>query len=101
LLDAQVNADRAGGQRIYTAGGGPRNAMSLAQLNAWCDARFAPQVPESDPRPRPYDIPWLIMDNCDAQRSFGWRVEVSLEEILTEIAGHAERHPDWLEISGL
>jgi len=75
--------------------------MSLAQLNAWCDARFGPHAPLSDLRPRLYDIPWLVMDNCDAQRSFGWRVEVSLEKILTEIAGHAERHPDWLEISGL
>jgi hypothetical protein len=28
-------------------------------------------------------------------------VEVSLEKLLTEIAGHAERNPDWLETSGL
>jgi CDP-paratose 2-epimerase len=101
LLDAQMNTERVGGQRIYTAGGGPQNAMSLAQLNAWCDGRFGPHAPQSDLRPRLYDIPWLVMDNCDAQRSFGWRVNVSLEKLLTEIAGHAEGHPDWLEISGL
>ena len=101
LLDAQMSSQRSDGQRIYSAGGGPQNAMSLAQLNAWCDARFGPHAPESDPQPRPYDIPWLIMDNCDAQRSFGWRVEISLEKLLSEIAGHAERNPDWLEKSGL
>ena len=101
LLDAQMSANRSDGQRIYTAGGGPQNTMSLAQLNAWCDARFDPHAPQSDVRPRIYDIPWLVMDNCDAQRSFGWSVEVSLEKLLTEIAGHAERHSDWLEISGL
>lgn len=101
LLDAQMRANRSDGQRIYTAGGGLRNAMSLAQLNAWCDARFVPHAPESDPRPRPYDIPWLIMDSCDAQRAFGWRLEVSIDALLGEIAGHAERNPDWLEKSGL
>ena len=101
LLDAQMNSDRSGGQRIYAAGGGPQNAMSLAQLNAWCDSRFGSHDPQSDTRPRPYDIPWLIMDNCDAQRAFGWRLEVSLESLLAEIAGHAQRNPDWLEKSGL
>lgn len=101
LLDAQMRANRSGGQRVYTAGGGPPNAMSLAQLNAWCDARFGVHVPEADSRLRPYDIPWLVMDSCDAQRGFGWRVQVSIDTILTEIAEHAERNPDWLEKSGL
>jgi CDP-paratose 2-epimerase len=101
LLDAQMNTNRSGGQRIYTVGGGPKNAMSLAELNAWCDARFGPHAPQSDPRPRPYDIPWLIMDNCDAQRTFRWQPEIPIETLLAEIAGHAELNPDWLEKSGL
>jgi CDP-paratose 2-epimerase len=101
LLDAQMNAGSSARQRIYTAGGGRANAMSLAQLNAWCDARFGAHVPQVDPRPRPYDIPWLVMDNCDAQRAFGWRVEVPIESLLNDIAQHAERNPDWLEKSGL
>ncbi len=101
LVDTQMDANHAAGQRIFTAGGGPNNALSLAQLNAWCDARFGQHTPQSDPRPRTYDIPWLIMDNCDAQRTFGWRVEVSIDTLLSEIAEHAERNPDWLEKSGL
>lgn len=101
LLDVQMSDPRSGGQRVYTAGGGPANAMSLAQLNAWCDARFGPHTPEPDTQPRPYDIPWLVMDNCDALRSFGWRVEVSTATLLDEIAEHARRNPDWLEKSGL
>lgn len=101
LLDVQMQTNRAAGQRVYTAGGGPENAMSLAQLNAWCDGRFGPHSPEADPQPRRYDIPWLVMDNCDARRTFGWRVEVSVDKLLSEIAGHAESNPDWLEKSGL
>lgn len=101
LLDAQISTNHKAGQRIYVAGGGPQNAMSLAQLNAWCDARFGPHSPQPDSRPRPYDIPWQIMDHCDAQRTFGWSVGVSLDMLLGEIADHAERNPDWLERSGL
>lgn len=101
LLQQQMQAERNGGRRIYTVGGGPANAMSLCQLNTWCDTRFGGHKPSSDLRPRPYDIPWVIMDNSDAQRDFGWSPSVSLVETLTEIAEHAEQHPDWLERSGL
>jgi CDP-paratose 2-epimerase len=101
LLDAQMNTPRKDGRRVYVAGGGVRNAMSLAQLTAWCDARFAPHAPQPDPRPRPYDIPWMAMDGRDAAADFGWRVEMSIGELLEGIAGHAERHPEWLETSGL
>ncbi len=99
LADAQMNCDRSGGQRIYCAGGGRANAISLAQLTAWCDRRFGPYAPTADTRPRPYDIPWVVMDSSDAERDFGWRVEFPLASILEEIAQHAERNPDWLERS--
>lgn len=101
LLDAQMRTERSGGQRIYTTGGGPENAMSLAELTTWCDARFGAHAPQADPRPRIYDIPWMVMDNSDAERDFGWRLEISIENILDQIARHAERNPDWLERSSL
>jgi CDP-paratose 2-epimerase len=100
LLTAQMKTSRSGGQRVYTAGGGPANTMSLAQLNSWCDERFGRHSPAIDPQPRPYDIPWAVMDNRDAARDFQWSVETPLPAILDEIATHAENHPDWLEVSG-
>jgi CDP-paratose 2-epimerase len=101
LLDSEMHCSRDGGQRLYTAGGGRHNAISLANLNAWCDTRFGTHRPESDRRPRTYDIPWLIMDSRDSQRDWRWSPEMALEDIFNEIAGHAESHPDWLERSGL
>ena len=100
LLDTQMRTERTGGRRIYNVGGGVRNAMSLAQLTAWCDARFGRHAPESDLRERPYDIPWMAMDSRLAEDDFGWSVETPLEELLEEIACHAEQHPEWLERSG-
>lgn len=101
LLDAQMGAARAGGERIYTAGGGPGNAVSLAQLTDWCDRRFGPHRPASDPAPRPFDVPWVAMDNSRAEEDFGWSVETPIGDILEEIATHAAGHPGWLERCGL
>lgn len=101
LFDAQMAAGRTGGQRVYTAGGSRENAMSLSQLNSWCDARFGSFSPQADPAARPYDIPWVVMDSSDAERDFGWRVRIPLAELLEDIAQHAEANPDWLERSGL
>jgi len=101
LLLAQMETGRSGGQRVYTAGGGKSNAFSLTGLTAWCDARFRPLQPEADLRPRPFDVPWVVMDSSDARRDFGWRPETSMSCIFEQIAIHAENHPDWLERSGL
>jgi CDP-paratose 2-epimerase len=101
LLLAQMRCERRGGQRIYTVGGGPSNAMSLAQLTAWCDARFGSHAPSIDTTPRVYDIPWVAMDNTLAVRDFNWRIELPLPAILEGIAEHARQHPDWLEISNV
>lgn len=100
LLAQQMRAAPINGRRLYTAGGGPANAMSLSQLNGWCDAQFGPHAPASDRNPRPYDIPWVVMDNRDARRDFGWSPTVSLGDTLGQIAAHARQHPDWLERSG-
>jgi CDP-paratose 2-epimerase len=100
LLDAQMQTGRADGGRLYVAGGGPVNAMSLAQLTHWCDARFGEHAPQPDPRPRPYDIPWIVMDSSDAGRDFGWAPRIAMPELLENIARHAEQHPEWLDVSG-
>jgi CDP-paratose 2-epimerase len=101
LLIAQMRTSRGNAQRVYTAGGGPANTMSLAQLTAWCDERFGPHAPSADPAPRPYDVPWVAMDNTAAARDFGWRIETPLPEILEGIGRHARGHPEWLELSGV
>jgi len=99
LLIAQMRTSRRNGPRVYIAGGGPGNTMSLAQLNAWCDERFGRHVPTIHPEPRKYDVPWVVMDNTGAARDFGWKIETPLSTILEEIALHARNHPEWLELS--
>jgi CDP-paratose 2-epimerase len=85
--------------RVLNVGGGPANSLSLAQLSDWCAARFGRVEIKSDPVPRRYDVPWLVLDPARAAAEWNWRPATKLEGILDEIAGHAELHPEWLDLS--
>lgn len=86
--------------RLVNLGGGSAHSMSLAQLSAWCEARFGWHEVRGDDKPRRFDIPWLIMDSAKAREVWGWQPQTSIEDILTEISLHAEQHPCWLDLSG-
>jgi nucleoside-diphosphate-sugar epimerase len=49
--------------------------------------------------PRPFDIPWMVLDSSRAELLWDFRLTMPMEAILNEIADHAQTHPDWLEIS--
>jgi CDP-paratose 2-epimerase len=97
-LRQQMNAPSDKNQ-ICNVGGGVTNSISLAQLSAWCATRFGPREIAADPSPRPFDIPWMVLDTARATREWHWQVETPLERILDEIAEHATKHPNWLELS--
>jgi CDP-paratose 2-epimerase len=83
--------------RVVNVGGGLSNSMSLRQLTAWCQERYGRMNIESVPETRPFDIPWMVLDSRLAGRIWNWRPRTSIESVITEIAAHADEHPDWLE----
>ena len=99
VLQKQFVAAGSAKPRVVNFGGGKKNSMSLAQLSAWCATRFGAHEVASDPAPRPFDVPWLVMDSRLATETWEWRPATALEKILEEIAQHAEAHPQWLEMS--
>ncbi len=101
LIFEQIRAGDSAGGNVLNAGGGAENSMSLAKLTRWCDQRFGAALPEPDHRPRPFDVPWLVMDSSAAHRRFGWSPRKGLESILEEIAGHVRDHPQWLDQCGV
>ncbi len=94
LVDLQMRSGGPG--QLLNVSGGQANSMSLAQLTAWCDQRFGPHPPIADGAERPYDVPWLILDSSRALTATAWKPEISLHQVLEEIAKHAAAHPDWL-----
>ncbi len=99
LLLAQMTATTPPPERILNIAGGAASARSLRQISAWCEARFGAHEVASDPRPRPFDIPWMVLDAAGAERVWRWRPSRRVDDIMEEIARHAEEAPDWLDLS--
>jgi CDP-paratose 2-epimerase len=99
LLSAQMATAAPPAERLVQIGGGAASAMSLKQLSRWCAARFGPHDVSAEPAPRRFDVPWLVLDISRAERLWNWRPARPVTSILEEIADHAERHPEWLELS--
>ena len=100
LLWRQMREAGYNAPRIVNLSGGAKSATSLAQLSEWCGKRFGPRLVDADQAPRPFDLPWVVLDSSLAEETWGWKPETSVETILEEIATHAEAHPDWLAITG-
>ncbi|MDE3085026.1 MAG: NAD-dependent epimerase/dehydratase family protein, partial [Verrucomicrobiota bacterium] len=100
LLEKQLAAPKFGpSDRIVNLSGGLASAMSLRQLSNWCAQKFGSHAVSADPAPRPFDIPWIVLDSAKAARLWSWRPQTSVTAILEEIASHAQAHPEWLDIS--
>jgi CDP-paratose 2-epimerase len=72
--------------RICNFSGGRSSAVSLNQLSAWCSRRFGPHEVSSEPRPRPYDLPWIVLDSRRAEALWGWRPKRTTDQICSDIA---------------
>lgn len=82
--------------QVINVSGGQENAWSLHQLSMWCDQRFGVKQIDRDPSTRPFDLPWIVLDSSVARDTWGWQPKISIVDVFSEIAEHAERHPDWL-----
>lgn len=100
VLEKQLAAPKIpAADRVANFSGGAASAMSLRQLSDWCATRFGPHRVVQDGTPRPFDIPWIVLDHTKATRLWSWRPATPTAAILEEIAVHAERNPGWLELS--
>jgi CDP-paratose 2-epimerase len=99
LVVQQMSETRPEAPRVLNVSGGLTQSASLRQLSAWCAARFGAHAIEAEPQNRPFDVPWLVLDASRARQVWGWEPQTPLEAIWAEIAEHAERNPDWLEMT--
>jgi len=100
LILKQIQRPAAKQSRICNVSGGVDQSMSLLELSLWCKERFGPHEVASDPHQRIFDIPWMVLDSARAAAIWNWKPRRSLLSVLDEIAGHAEKNPDWLDLTG-
>ena len=97
LISQMQDVDRKVGP-IRNVSGGVQSAMSLSQLSAWCSERLGPHQVVADVNPRPFDIPWIVLDSSALSMEWDWIPSTSSDKILEEIAVHAEQNPGWLDL---
>jgi len=85
--------------RLTNVSGGENQTMSLRQLSDWCGQRWGEMKVVSDSAPRPFDLPWIVLDSTLARELWNWEPKIPIEAILDEIARQAEKEPDWLDLS--
>jgi CDP-paratose 2-epimerase len=100
LLDRQMNCASGSRSRVVNISGGVQSAVSLQECSAWCTDRFGVRDVTADRSPRPFDIPWLVLDSGRARDEWSWCPQTPREAIFEEIAAHAEANPSWLEMTG-
>lgn len=84
---------------VVNVSGGLASARSLAQLSDWCSDRWGSRDIGSDVTPRPFDLPWVVLDHSLATEIWDWRPTTSVQQIMTEIADFAETQTDWIGLS--
>ncbi len=99
LLETQMNYSGNLKFSIQNISGGIESAFSLKQLSEWCRDRFGKHDVQSETNPRLFDIPWMVLNADLAKKQWAWKPETSREDIIEEIAAHAEKNPNWLELS--
>jgi len=97
LLSRQMLEPDWEAPKIINLGGGVENSLSLRELSSWCEDRFGQNEVLASQDERPMDAPWIVMDSTTAQNAWNWSVKTKIEQILEEIANHAETNPDWLK----
>jgi CDP-paratose 2-epimerase len=92
--------------RICNVSGGNSSAMSLAQLTRWCTQRYPNSATvsslatnHSQLASRPFDIPWIVLDETLCTEKWNWQPQTPVESVLEEIAQHADKNPNWLATS--
>lgn len=98
LLIRQICEPNWEAPKIVNLGGGIENSLSLRELSNWCKNRFKANRVESTIEERPMDAPWIVLDSSVAQNAWNWRPKIGITEIIEEIADHADKYPNWLDL---
>jgi CDP-paratose 2-epimerase len=97
LVERQLNFPDKKAPKICNVSGGLQQSASLKELSDWCAARFGKVAIHAEPKNRPFDIAWVVLDSARAEEHWTWSPKISLHKIWEEIARHAEENPNWLD----
>jgi CDP-paratose 2-epimerase len=93
LIRTQLSDFKKHAGRVYNAGGGAANAVSLRELSALCETATGQTLNFSaHAETHPADIPWYVTDNTEVTRETGWAPRKSVPEILADTVKWLTEH---------
>jgi CDP-paratose 2-epimerase len=100
LLLLQMASPQASAPRLGNVSGGAASAFSLAELSHWAEQYFDyPHPVHASGAERPFDIPWLILNDTPTRQAWGWAPKIHRDAIFAQTADFALQHPEWLALS--
>jgi CDP-paratose 2-epimerase len=86
LIDIQIHNIEKFEKKIYNAGGGIENSISLAEMTSICERITGNKISiESIPETRQADLRIFITDNTQINEEIGWRPQKSVETLFRDI----------------
>jgi CDP-paratose 2-epimerase len=84
--------------RVFCVGGGLSNSTSLLEYTQICEKETNTKLSiASIKETSPVDIPWYVTDARCAQKTFDWRAETSVPQIVHEISEWIKDNKDELQ----
>ncbi|MBX9891036.1 MAG: NAD-dependent epimerase/dehydratase family protein [Chitinophagaceae bacterium] len=97
IIRMQMFDSNSRSNRVFNIGGGEQNSMSLYELDQFCNSLFRKTEPvRIVVDNRALDIPLYLTDYSLAKAEWGWKPQVSINQIMDEIAEFAKCNHDFL-----
>jgi CDP-paratose 2-epimerase len=85
LIDMQIHAIEKFNGKIFNAGGGNNNSISLLEMTSLCEKITGNRIIiEREIQNRPADLRIFITDNSKIEKEMGWSPKLSLEDIFRD-----------------
>lgn len=86
LIEAQIRKIKSVNNKIFTVGGSKKSNISLIELSKLCEKITGNKLKISKiSRTSIYDIPYFITNNHKAKKTYGWKPEKNMTDILNDI----------------
>ncbi len=98
LIDVQIHQIEKFTNKIFNAGGGIQNSVSLLEMTNICEKVTGHKINVgSDKNNRPADLRMYVTDNSKIESEIGWKPKHSIEKIFTDIYEWIKNNEDLLK----
>ncbi len=85
LINLQFKKIKKLKNKIYNVSGGIPSSFSLYELSSWCNRNIFPKKINKINKNRKFDVKWLVLDNSNAKKEFGWKIKYKKNQIFDDI----------------